>query len=305
VQSEKWVNVRMFKAGSTFISNFLTGHCQGRWGIGEHGTDGPYDPKKLNGNRTILGSFRDPWSHYVSLWAYRRGALHSMLKTQGVYGDVFSADKFRVWLTAMLTGKAPNGMTLRASSSGKLTYRIDTKRMRKLGVGLMTFRYLKQYYPDDVEGALAAVLEGKAFADPVGVWLNASSGEDLESQVRETIDAMGDHCDAGTLPHAANPSDHAPTASYWTQDLSRCLVQHYDRWIFLKWNLTLPVPNATCAPLLAAAVAEEGLQLRERKPFSNPLRRAAEAKAKDKGGGKHKKRKSSLDKLLRKLHVKP
>jgi len=28
VQSEKWVNVRMFKAGSTFISNFLTGHCQ-------------------------------------------------------------------------------------------------------------------------------------------------------------------------------------------------------------------------------------------------------------------------------------
>ena len=48
-----------------------------------------------------------------------------------------------------------------------------------------------QYYPDDVEGALAAVLEGKAFADPVGVWLNASSGEDLESQVRAWPRAAG------------------------------------------------------------------------------------------------------------------
>jgi hypothetical protein len=143
------------------------GRRQGRWGIGNHGTDGPYDPKKLNGNRTILGSFRDPWSHYVSLWAYREGALHKvrpsslslarildaaptespactdsqrdaadglaeqMLKTQGVYGDVFSADKFRVWLTAMLTGKAPNGKTLRANSSRK--YRMDIKRVGAQG----------------------------------------------------------------------------------------------------------------------------------------------------------------------------
>jgi len=103
-----------------------------------------------------------------------------------------------------------------------------------------------------MEGALAAVLEGKAWADPVDVWLNASSGEDLESQIRQTMDALGNHCDADTVADKdSNPSHHAPTASYWTQDLSRCLVQHYDRWIFLKWNLTLPVPDATCARLLA------------------------------------------------------
>ena len=59
------------------------------------------------------------------------GLAEQMLKTQGVYGDVFSADKFRVWLTAMLTGKAPNGKTLRANSSRK--YRMDIKRVGAQG----------------------------------------------------------------------------------------------------------------------------------------------------------------------------
>lgn len=49
-----------------------------------------------------------------------------MLKKQGLYGGAFSADKFRVWLSAMLTGKAPNGNTLRAKSK---KYGIDFHRV--------------------------------------------------------------------------------------------------------------------------------------------------------------------------------
>jgi hypothetical protein len=60
-------------------------------------------------------------------------------------------------------------------------------QMRKLGVGLMTMRYLNQYYASDREGAVEAVLQGRAFADPIGVWLNSSTGEDLEAQVSVVI----------------------------------------------------------------------------------------------------------------------
>ena len=69
--------------------------------------------------------------HALTLSGTRRMGAEQMLKTQGVYGDVFSADKFRVWLTAMLTGKAPNGKTLRANSSRK--YRMDIKRVGAQG----------------------------------------------------------------------------------------------------------------------------------------------------------------------------
>jgi hypothetical protein len=69
------------------------------------------------------------------------------------------------------------------------------------------------------------------------------------AQVRRLMASMGDHCDSGQEP-THNPSSHPPAETYWTAELPRCLVQHYDRWIFRKWNFTLPVEAARCAQLL-------------------------------------------------------
>lgn len=74
--SDRLIYLQLQKTACTHIEKVLQTHLDGKQ-IGKHGPL-TFDP----GNRLILGSIRNPFDWYVSLWSYgcqRRGYIHSAL----------------------------------------------------------------------------------------------------------------------------------------------------------------------------------------------------------------------------------
>ena len=72
--SERVVFMELHKAGCIHIRNVLRDLLEGRL-LEKHGMA---TPELFNGTRAFLGSIRDPWEWYISLWAYgcdSRGAV--------------------------------------------------------------------------------------------------------------------------------------------------------------------------------------------------------------------------------------
>lgn len=76
--SEKFVFVELHKTGCTHIVRLLAETTAGKI-VGKHNAP---SQKILNSTRTFIGSIRNPWEWYVSLWAY------GCDKKGGVYNQV-------------------------------------------------------------------------------------------------------------------------------------------------------------------------------------------------------------------------
>ena len=70
------------------------------------------------------------------------------------------AQTFRRWLQQLLVG----GNTLKAPTRTQ-------KKMRKNGVGFLTYRYMESYYDGDINGQLAARSSAR---DVIDAWLQVS-----------------------------------------------------------------------------------------------------------------------------------
>ena len=75
--SEKIVFLELHKTGGSHIGHLLSSLLEGAQ-VGKHNT-----LKDLYRNRTILGSIRNPWDWYVSLWAYGCGGGGSVMRQSG------------------------------------------------------------------------------------------------------------------------------------------------------------------------------------------------------------------------------
>ena len=75
--SEKIVFLELHKTGGSHIGHLLSSLLEGEQ-VGKHNT-----LKDLYRNRTILGSIRNPWDWYVSLWAYGCGGGGSVMRQSG------------------------------------------------------------------------------------------------------------------------------------------------------------------------------------------------------------------------------
>lgn len=81
--SEKLLFLELQKTGCTHIRNFLMEIVGGRF-VERHNQ---VDAHLLDRDRFVLGSVRDPWHWYVSVWAYscdRRGDHYSNVSTRGI-----------------------------------------------------------------------------------------------------------------------------------------------------------------------------------------------------------------------------
>ncbi|MDB4452794.1 hypothetical protein N9145_01295 [bacterium] len=80
--SEKIVFLELHKTGGSHIGYLLSRLLEGEQ-VGKHNT-----LKDLYRNRTILGSIRNPWDWYVSLWAYGCGGGGSVMRQSGKRFDL-------------------------------------------------------------------------------------------------------------------------------------------------------------------------------------------------------------------------
>lgn len=81
--SDKIIFLELQKTGCTHIRNFLKEIVGGRF-VERHNQA---EPHLLTGDRFVLGSVRDPWHWYVSVWAYscdRKGDHYSNVSTPGI-----------------------------------------------------------------------------------------------------------------------------------------------------------------------------------------------------------------------------
>ncbi len=106
--SDRLVFLELHKTGCTRIRSILATLLDGEL-IGNHNRA---DPALLDGTRAFLGSVRDPWVWYTSLWAYGcdgKGGLYHALTSRSrnaeawkeTYRNSNDAEAFRTWLRMM------------------------------------------------------------------------------------------------------------------------------------------------------------------------------------------------------------
>lgn len=177
--SDRIVFLELQKTGCTHIRNLLKELVGGEL-VGKHNQA---SPALFSGGRFFLGSVRNPWDWYISLWAYgcdRKGALFANLTQEGlkikgrgwrtnpyaalrgllgsspnrnaeawkrVYADVNDAGAFREWLRMMHDWQyLPEiGEGYRQSGLSRVT-------------GLLTYRYMKLFACKEGEPDRAAAL---------------------------------------------------------------------------------------------------------------------------------------------------
>ncbi|MGD1943433.1 MAG: hypothetical protein ACFB0G_19225 [Leptolyngbyaceae cyanobacterium] len=163
--SKEIVFIELHKTGSSHIDKLLAQVLSGRK-VGKHN---PATADLFNGNRSFIGSVRNPWEWYVSLWAYgcnRRGGIFKrvtrpkgQIKTFNwrksplesayllatdfsrdrdfwlyCYSDVNDPSVFQAWLKMIHSKKSRNDHAGGYGFSGISDFS-----------GLLTYRYLKLF----------------------------------------------------------------------------------------------------------------------------------------------------------------
>ena len=164
--SDRLVFVELQKTGSSHVVRLLKGTVAGKI-VGKHNTP----PRRLlNSSRKFIGSIRDPWEWYVSLWAYgcdKRGGLYdevtradSAIRTarDWILSPVYSASLLysrisrspELWRRCYADPDDPKAFRdwLRMVHDGRHWHDVGESYGRypmSRVAGLLTYRYLKLY----------------------------------------------------------------------------------------------------------------------------------------------------------------
>jgi hypothetical protein len=282
--SDRFVYLELQKTGTTHIRRLLRENLGGRT-VGKHNQ---ITPDLLDGSRVILGSIRDPWEWYVSLWAFgcdHRGDLYRTA-TQGrrfrghgwrahpgraaaslvaevrrqpghwraTYTHPDDADAFRRWLVLVLGERLPYQMyEYGAASLGKL-------------VGFMSYRYLNVYCGRAGDNRALARLDSfeavRAFERERNVVDLFIRNEALEETFIDALRRSGRELTESQLAairehRHLNTSPHRRETGYFYDAGSAALVGEADRIIVDRFGYRSPLAAvATSVPQPASAVEQ-------------------------------------------------
>lgn len=256
----------MQKTGCTHISNLLAKYVGGTK-IGKHNWLENYDTEK-----TIIGSIRNPWDWYVSLWAYGssdRGGLYQRLthrvswKEQGkrvvrrriteafkeltkpidqwksTYGDNENPMLFRNWLTLVLNPK-------RAVDLGENYYACSLSNFAEF----MSYRYCKLHMRDfflkrNFTG-IQNLEELKAFDATNNLLHDIIRNESLEKDFIRVVQEAGHQLDQTMIQaifqeaeNKTNISEHRDSAFYY-DDATIELVAQKEAFLIDKYSYKPP-----------------------------------------------------------------
>ena len=256
VVSEKLVYLELQKSASTLIGSILMQLFGAKKRPPTHGLL-PEDCR----SKFVVGSVRNPWSYYVSLWSFgcegnggmlRRSTqrefraaarqlpalgplLHELSKPapswRAVYAEPHSPEQFRQWLEQV---HDPD----RASEFEAAPY--AASRFRHIA-GYATYRYCR-LYADHFDAVTAATTSGQLVRTleagflPDAMIRTERVGEDLLGAVRKAGYEVDDVLEEEVRQRTAKPvnsSDHLPYTAYY-DDASVELVAERDALIISR-----------------------------------------------------------------------
>lgn len=274
--SDRFVYLELHKTGCTHIRNILKELLHGEL-LGKHNQ---VSQEILNG-RIALGSVRNPWVWYTSLWAYgcdhkgavfnnvtriteldwRRNPCQALLRWFAnrdrnpqawldTYQDINDAQAFRTWLGMMHDGKYLRDMGGPYASS-------HIKHV----AGLMTYRYLNLFcsLADDQRTPLNLACPGEveAYAAEHGFIQHFIRNESLETDLFQALASHGVEVPAETREALlrrpkTNTSSRQHGPQYYYDAESAALVAEREQLIVKTFGysapLVTPAPVSTTTP---------------------------------------------------------
>jgi hypothetical protein len=268
--SDRIVFLELQKTGCTHIRNLLKELVGGEL-VGKHNQAGP---DLFSGDRFFLGSVRDPWDWYISLWAFgcdHRGAVFGNVTKQGIkikgrgwrtkpysafrellesrpnrnsekwrrtYEDVSDASAFREWLHMMHDKEyLPDvGESYSRSALGRVA-------------GLLTYRYMRLFAcrkgePDGLDvfstfGQLAEHERKHCFIN------HFVRNENLESDLLAALRQTGFKISGQTeseivLRPKTNTSSRKYGPGYYHDRETEALIADRDRLVVEKFGYVAP-----------------------------------------------------------------
>lgn len=267
--AERLAYIDLQKTGSTHIQKLLGRLIEGRE-VGCH-----YQPsgELIESSLMVVGSIRNPWSWYVSLWAFgcsgQGGVYDSLTMPKGRirgrgwrryglsalrflandarrdrevwlerYSDSDDPERFRRWLTALLADPLP-----------VTDFRLaDWSLLRDVG-GLMTYRYLTLYcgYRGwNRTGAFGSRDELRRYL-AANCYLDAViRTEQLESDLVDVVRAAGysvSESDVERLQRGekSNTSKRRDEVGYYYDEKTKGLVERREHVLIEKYGYQFPI----------------------------------------------------------------
>lgn len=265
IVTDNLIYLQMRKTGCTHIASLLLNTVGGKR-LGKHKRLTNYDTSKL-----VVGSVRNPWIWYVSLWAYGcsgRGGLRNRLTKRNyrksrdnfvglkfgealaelkkpvaewkyTYQDSERADIFREWLKLLHTPKRQKDMGEGYASSSISDF-----------AGMMTYRYCKFYLEHfknpNVSQGISTIDELREYNEEHNLLDDIILTKNLEEDFLRVLERAGyevtDEIEEYVMNAKAerkNRSAHRSTEYYYDND-SIELVRRSERFIIEEYNYKAP-----------------------------------------------------------------
>jgi len=243
--AEKVVFVELQRTGSNQIREFLSQLVPGRR-IGHHNRA---SEELLRSGRSFLGSIRDPWEWYVSLWAFGcdgRGGVFQRVMTNArdrwrpCYSDVSDPSRFREWLWRVHDerfrhdiGEGFGGSSVSACA------------------GLLTYRYLKlccrqgassDFFDLGSPDVLSEYERSECYID------HSVRSENLVDDLVRVLGQCGvtvssEHVEKMRSAARTNASSRSKRAAYYYDSATEAFVNEREKLIAEKFGYVPPSAN--------------------------------------------------------------
>ena len=266
--NDKLIYLQLQKTACTHIALLLNSHLPGKQ-VGKHGPL-TRDP----GDRLVVGSVRNPWSWYVSLWAFgcqQQGAIRNRLVAP--FSSSFAHIVRRNWihptrwvqsareLRLHADKDAAHWQSLYASSEDPGLFRAWLRNMftgqgKRLQpgqypflpmnqvAGLMTFRFLRLFVDDEVwqkEAADISTLPGlESLFEKHGIVDEFIRTESLERDVARLLTRLGVSVDETDLKVAKTNTSKRRNIAYYYDSESIELVRSQEQLIIEHFGYEPP-----------------------------------------------------------------
>jgi len=259
--SDKLIFLELHKTGCTHTRNIFSKiPSVGGERFGNH--NGYYNSSKSTLNtinffaKEKIGTIRNPWSWYVSLWAFgcmKKGGLYHQLTSKNgytlkkkiknperifypskywekLYEDPFNESNFRTWLQMLLTkNRIPVSNNYKnfaiSKTIGFLTFRaiqLYTRNSKQSLLKLNTLEEVTKFY--DQNNYMDVIIKNEQIESYF-----IENSEKYELSIPEMKSVLN------SFPQKSNASKHHPYKSYYdskTQDL----VAQKDAWVIKKFK---------------------------------------------------------------------